>query len=117
VRQDGNQLIVVATGFSPGEEVTATLYSQPRSLGRHSADAAGRIEFSWAIPADLEPGTHTLVLQGERSGQVSVSLDYASPLWNTGPAPQTGTVLGGGLLALVLGALCLGLGAARRRTT
>src|SRR5690606_39805577 len=60
-----------ARGFEPGEVVVATLHSTPRVLGSVVADDDGAVAFAFTIPADLEPGVHTLVLTGETSGRTA----------------------------------------------
>ncbi|MDR1450678.1 MAG: PT domain-containing protein [Propionibacteriaceae bacterium] len=95
-------LTVAADGFEAGESVTATLYSTPVPLGVHTADQTGHVEFTAALPADLAPGTHTVVLVGDLSGEVSAAFDHLDSLAGTG-APAAATTVGlAALLALAL---------------
>lgn len=114
----GGQLSGTASGFEPGESVTATLYSSPRTLGSVAADADGRIAFSFPVPADLEPGVHRLELVGQRSGRtVSVDVEVlgvSAP--GTLPATGAGT---GEQAAVAVALLAAGTALVRRsrRTT
>jgi hypothetical protein len=94
--------------------VTATLYSTPLLIGSQLADATGRVEFNWTMPASVSFGTHQLVLQGEGSGQVSIPLTYTAQLQNTG-ADMAQSLLHGGVLALLIGGLCLALSRRNQR--
>lgn len=109
----GGQLAGTAGGFEPGEDVVATLYSTPRVLGTLAADAEGQVQFSFPVPADLEPGDHRLELVGQQSGR-TVSIDVevlgvAVP----GTLPATGAGTGEQALAAVA-LLALGAALVRR---
>ncbi len=60
--QPGGTLQIVGGGFAPGDLVTATAFSEPVVIGTATADAAGRVSFSWAVPASFAAGAHTLEL-------------------------------------------------------
>ena len=66
----GGTVSVTARGFDPGETVQVWLYSTPTFVGRAVADADGVVTTRVTLPADLAPGTHSLVLVGESSGRV-----------------------------------------------
>ena len=65
----GGQLTVSGTGFEPGETVQATLHSTPIDLGTVTADADGAVSLTFTVPADLEPGLHSVDLVGLQLGR------------------------------------------------
>lgn len=69
------QQAAVGTGFIPGEEVTATLYSTPQKVAAVRADEAGRVEFSFAIPRGLDYGEHSVTLTSALSESASDSFE------------------------------------------
>ncbi len=101
-----------ASGFEPGEDVVGTLFSTPRTLGTVVADATGRVDFSFVVPADVEPGVHRLELAGQRSGRtVSIEVEV---LGVTVPGTLPATGAGSGELVVAAMALLVA-GAALRR--
>jgi hypothetical protein len=64
---DGDQIVVVATGYVSGEEIGVWLFSTPTQLGSLTADATGKISGRFALPSDIESGDHRLVLEGVNS--------------------------------------------------
>lgn len=114
----GGLLTGSAAGFEPGEDVVGTLFSTPRVLGTVVADDDGRVDFSFRVPADIEPGVHRLELVGQTSGR-TVAIDV-EVLGVTAPGtlPATGTGTGE-LVVAAMGLLILGAGLQRgsqRRT-
>lgn len=77
----------MGSGFLPGEELAVTILGQQgqpeAQLTSVSADHAGRFSVATeAIPADLSPGTHLLLVQGQSShrlAQASFQLHGISP--------------------------------------
>ena len=69
----GQVLTVNGFGFQPGEPVTATLFSTPRSLGTATADAGGTVTYVFTAEADDGFGAHSVSLTGPLSGTVAVS--------------------------------------------
>lgn len=51
-------------GFDPGVTMGVTLRSDPVSLGAVTADAAGNVKATLKVPQKLEPGLHTVTLDG-----------------------------------------------------
>jgi hypothetical protein len=95
------QLSVVATGFKPGERVSATVYSEPYSLGSATADSTGRVTFTATLPTSVEAGSHRVVLVGESTGTVEKTFTLTS----SGTLAQTGAaswVLPAGLAGLLM---------------
>ena len=56
---------LIASGFKPGTDVIATIYSRPILLGKIKADATGTGVQRWKVPDSLRPGLHTLVASGD----------------------------------------------------
>ncbi len=115
----GGTFTATGAGFDPGETVRATLFSTPIVLGTARADADGAVSLALTIPADVEPGRHTVELRGLASG-VTVELplevlgqETPRALPATGGTTAATTGVGGALVAL--GAALVAL--ARRRST
>jgi hypothetical protein len=80
VAQGGSQT-VTATGFTAGEQVQAVLHSNPVTVGSALVTAGGAVTISFAVPASVAAGAHTLTLTGLTSG-----LTVSSPLTVTAAA-------------------------------
>lgn len=122
----GETQTVHGTGFLPGENVVAVLQSTPVNLGTFVADASGDVTFTFTIPNDLDTGTHSVTLTGDRSGAVSASFEVVAAATGPGPVPPGGggvpstgatalAVLPVAMVALLAGTL-LTLLIRRRRT-
>jgi len=59
--QVGGRINVSGTGFEPGVEYVIQLRSAPADLGTVTADDDGSIAFRGTVPADTDPGEHTIV--------------------------------------------------------
>ncbi|TQM63661.1 Ig-like domain-containing protein, partial [Klugiella xanthotipulae] len=107
----GSTQIAYGYNFQPGETVTGTLYSTPYPLGEATADANGEVTFKFTVPAQIEPGEHSVSLVGDFSGSGSASFHiYAPVVAADGLALTGGQVilpLVSGLLLLVAGGLFL----------
>ncbi|MDR1635254.1 MAG: Ig-like domain-containing protein [Bifidobacteriaceae bacterium] len=104
-----------ATGhnFQPGEEVAGVMRSDPLALGTATADADGKVVFTWTVPESAEFGSHEVTLTGPLSGAVAATFTVQA-------LPFTGASGVVGALGLVFGLLVAGLlllVAARRRRT
>ena len=125
----GGSVTVNLSGFAPNETVKLTLHSDPIELGTIKVDAAGSAAFTFTVP-QVDPGKHTVVALGLSSGRTSsteVTIGAVNP-GNPGtptvnpvtgvvtpavPAPsnglastgvsESGPVVIGGLIALLLG--------------
>uniref|UniRef100_UPI003735E701 LPXTG cell wall anchor domain-containing protein n=1 Tax=Microbacterium sp. TaxID=51671 RepID=UPI003735E701 len=107
----GGDVQVTLSGLTPGQRVTATLYSDPIVIeGIPAADADGVISFTVSIPDDLEPGQHTLVVEtaGQEDIRIPITVEYNAQLANTGgeSAPLVTLLAGAGAL-IILGAVLL----------
>ncbi|MFJ2367799.1 polysaccharide lyase family 8 super-sandwich domain-containing protein [Microbacterium sp. NPDC087665] len=58
----GGRIDVSGTGFEPGVEYVVQLRSAPADLGTVTADDDGVIAFRGTVPADTDPGEHTIVV-------------------------------------------------------
>lgn len=122
----GGEIEFSAEGFEASErDILVVLYSDPIVLDRKAgANADGKVTWIGKLPADLEPGTHTITLQGSKNaGAVITVVDpaatvaaadvLASSNGEQGPAVaaaglNTGPVwlwwIGAGALVLIAGA-------------
>ncbi|MGV9193808.1 choice-of-anchor I family protein [Microbacterium sp. MC2] len=107
--EQGGTLRVAVSALTPGQQIAATLFSDPIVVeGIPAADAAGMVSFTVAIPADLAVGAHTLVLEsaGLDPIEIPVQVVPAGALAATGGTFPIGfvtvlavmTVLGGAVL-------------------
>ncbi len=62
--QGGSSYPLDLQGFAPSSSVTITVHSEPQTVAALAAAADGSLSTSVAIPPDLEPGDHTLVVSG-----------------------------------------------------
>lgn len=59
----GTPITVTAQGLMPNSRAALWVFSSPLSLGEATADEAGDLTMSAALPSGLEAGTHTVVLE------------------------------------------------------
>ncbi|NQX30065.1 hypothetical protein HQQ81_22195 [Microbacteriaceae bacterium VKM Ac-2854] len=69
----GNALAFTGQGFSPSEQVVATLDEGVVAVGPLTAGTSGEVAGVLPLPADLRAGTHLLTLRGAASGAVAES--------------------------------------------
>jgi hypothetical protein len=62
--QDGVRVSANGSGLLPGSRAELWVLSTPRLLATGTADDAGAIAISAALPADLPDGSHTVLLRG-----------------------------------------------------
>jgi hypothetical protein len=74
-----HQLRVYVTGLIPGTTYTAYLFSTPVEIGRGTANAQGVVDEMFPIPKEIEPGSHTLQVNGvgPNAEVVSISMGIA----------------------------------------
>lgn len=83
-----------ASGFTPGESVSAVMHSDPVNVGTFVADASGTVDAQFIVPFDAAPGQHRLVLTGQTSGVVAegtFAVAQAAPAAVFGALATTGT--------------------------
>ena len=145
VASDGALLVVQGTsvdisgsGYRPGSLIDLTIYSTPTRLGTVTVEADGSFSANFPIPAGIEPGDHTIKIDGTSAAgeltTVSVGVrvlpkSQESSVEEADPSPTatnsaglsdgsglingtTGVVLGALLVLLLLGFMVV---AARRR--
>ena len=56
----GDTITVTGEDFEPNVEITFTLHSTPKEIGRVAADAEGKVTLTFQIPSDIEEGDHQL---------------------------------------------------------
>lgn len=67
----GQQLTLTASGLPTGTEVVVEIRSTPQVLGTASVGDSGTFSLDVVVPADLEPGDHTLVAIATPPGGVA----------------------------------------------
>ena len=134
----GTWVDIAGSGYRPGSLVDLTIYSTPTRLGTVTVDADGSFDANFPIPAGIEPGDHTVKIDGTstteelttvsvgvrvlpKSQEASVDAIKPSPTaTNTAGVSEgaslisttTAVVLGAFVLLLLLGFFLI---AARRR--
>lgn len=84
----GSTLTFSGSGYRLGEQVTATVFSEPLVVGTQTVDASGSVAFSWTVPADFPAGDHRVELAGTRSGTASAAFTIAASAIAPAPAAQ-----------------------------
>jgi hypothetical protein len=73
VRQ-GDEQVVVFTGFQPGEQATVSIVASPSvDLPQATADAGGRFRISWKVPGDFPVRRYSMRLEGLQSLKVGLA--------------------------------------------
>ena len=114
--EQGGTLTVELSGLTPGQTVSATLFSDPIVVDAiPTANAQGEITFIVGIPADFDTGAHTLVLESEgyESVEIPVTVVAAGSLAATGAEMPWGLALIAAFLVVIGGTFAV----TRRRTT
>lgn len=108
----GGNLHLTGTGYEPGGEVVAWLFSEPVRLGTATADADGSIDATFRVPTSVPGGQHTLQVNGRtaeglRSMSLGVLVDGSGvPLWQAIDNPEVVLAAQVAMFALVgLGAI------------
>ncbi|MCP2635807.1 bifunctional metallophosphatase/5'-nucleotidase [Microbacterium sp. HD4P20] len=106
--EQGGSLPVKVSGLEPGQQISATLFSEPIVVqGIPAADASGNVSFTVRIPSDLPLGAHTLVIESAGFEPLSVSVTVVAPgqLAVTGAQLPWGIALAAALLVVLGGAI------------
>ncbi|MCL2482371.1 MAG: Ig-like domain-containing protein [Propionibacteriaceae bacterium] len=84
VEQADRQFTFTATGFAPGEMVSAQIHSTTIDLPAQKADTQGSVTFTWTAPADFDGGSHEIVLTAASGSNASYTFTVPDP-GSTGP--------------------------------
>jgi hypothetical protein len=115
----GGSFTVTGKGFGDGEGVDITLHSTPIELASAVASADGTISLTATIPADVEPGEHTVTATAESGATASATIEVTAAPTAQPTLPVTGSnavpeaLFGLGLV--LIGAGLVQLGRDRRR--
>lgn len=100
-----------ASGFAPGETVSAVMYSDAVPVGTFLADSTGTVNAQFIVPGSTPAGQHRLVLTGQSSTTVAegtFAVTAVSPAAIIGALASTGSDANrwalSGLLLLIAGA-------------
>ena len=87
--QPGSNVTVTGGGFEFGEKVKITVQSDPVVVGEPVANRTGAFSYSFVMPSNVPPGSHTLTLLGEASGvTISMSIQAAAAPTTPTTAPK-----------------------------
>ena len=75
----GEEIAFVGSGFRSGDVVTGTVNSEPVDLGSQEASIFGTVSYTWTVPADFEPGAHTVVLEGADGRTATAAFTVTGP--------------------------------------
>ena len=59
----GDSISLEASGFNPGDEVQAWMFSTPEQLGTLSVDESGNVSGNFPVPSSISSGDHRFVLK------------------------------------------------------
>ena len=74
VLNEGDKIVVEASGVAPDEDVAVWMFSTPTKLGVIAADASGKIAGTFNLPNGIESGEHRVVLSGTNRNGTNVVL-------------------------------------------
>ncbi|SIS02099.1 hypothetical protein [Microbacterium sp. RURRCA19A] len=67
----GTSIVFTGQGFTPGEQVVASLDGGLTAVGPLTAGAQGEVAAALSVPREIRDGTHLLTLRGAGSGAVA----------------------------------------------
>ncbi|MBG6237454.1 2',3'-cyclic-nucleotide 2'-phosphodiesterase (5'-nucleotidase family) [Mycetocola sp. CAN_C7] len=118
--EQGGSVNVTVTGLEDGQQIDATLFSEPIVVaGIPAADASGTVRFTVEVPADFDVGVHTLAVSSVGLEPITTAVTVLAAPGSPAGSPADDLAATGanvGLLA-VLGILLTlaGAGLLRRR--
>lgn len=120
----GGRQTATASGFAPGETVSAVLHSEPVDVGTFVADDSGTVTASFTVPSGTSTGEHRLVLTGQTSSasaEGTFTVTAAATASILGSLADTGSDANkwalSGLLLLLAGAGLAAMSLRLRRST
>jgi hypothetical protein len=78
--RQGENLVVRVSGLKPGSEIEVWLFSTPKLLGTMLVGSDGTVSAEFAIPADLELGSHTAQIDAIDPSGASLTVNAALQL-------------------------------------
>ncbi|MFN5604825.1 MAG: LPXTG cell wall anchor domain-containing protein [Actinomycetes bacterium] len=114
----GSRMAMTLDGLRPGSTVTATIFSDPTSLGQFTVSSSGVVDATFSIPSNIALGSHRIRLEmvGNDGRAIAVWLGVevqGTPL----QLPATGTDASNLMVLAFMTSLIgvLGVVASRRR--
>lgn len=94
----GTSIVFTGQGFTPGEQVVASLDGGLTAVGPLTAGTQGEVAAALAVPRDIRDGTHLVTLRGAASGavaeaEVTVAGGTATVAAATSAAPPTWAIV------------------------
>lgn len=94
----GSSIVFTGQGFTPGEQVVASLDGGLTAVGPLTAGAQGEVAAALPVPRDIRNGTHLITLRGAGSGgvaeaEVTVAGGVAETVVDATPAVPTWSVV------------------------
>lgn len=108
--EQGGSLPVTVSGLKPGQQISATLFSDPVVVeGIPAADANGTVSFTLRVPADFPLGAHTLVIESAGYEPLEATVTVVAPgqLAVTGAQLPLALALIAAVLAVLGGAVLM----------
>ncbi|MGN6588378.1 MAG: VWA domain-containing protein [Solirubrobacterales bacterium] len=103
--QGGSVYPLNLQGFAAGSVVTVSVHSEVRALAELAADSSGAVSAEIGLPADLEPGEHTLIVSGVGGDGQPHSVEARFRIAGTGAPTVVTALLWGGIAMLLLAGL------------
>ncbi|WP_020018258.1 choice-of-anchor G family protein [Promicromonospora sukumoe] len=85
-----------ASGFAPGEMVTAVIRSTPIVLTSAAADEDGEVSWTFTVPEDLLTGAHVGIATSAEAGDSALATFQVEPTSTAGPGNGDGNGSGTG---------------------
>jgi hypothetical protein len=102
----GEPVTINLTGLDPGSQASGVVTSTPVSLAPKTVAADGSVSFTFVVPTDFEPGTHTVTINAVKNSApitLTATFTVVAPA-GAGAIPRTGddTSLPLGRIAIAL---------------
>ncbi|MEY4165841.1 MAG: hypothetical protein RL419_1683, partial [Actinomycetota bacterium] len=92
--EGGGSFGVRIAGFAPNSPVEAWLFSDPIRLGNFNANNYGKSTERFVVPADVEPGSHRVVLTGTNASGKEITIAVGLQVrGDTGEVPTSRIVI------------------------